>query len=860
MAVSRPRKLHGSFLRQQQDIVSSSTFDYSSPLKDSWMTTSVPINAPKYDMYQQGYRAKLTALYTPDVDRKTFVNYGDSDAYQPLRIFFATEHLNSYKHRHAKRKHTEHVTMDTISRIESLTGDVLPAVSEIWAAALSVLPSVGNIFPYQDQEMCGEATIAEQYFEQGFPNTDIVIYVTIDGPSCYTDEATENLVSYATVCSFDQHMRPISANIDICLGHIDVSLGEVSEEENLRLTSTLTIEVGKALGLSPSLFHHFRNSESGQPYGSTEKTVTCVDGTEETLMVPNVLQSSDDILEPYFQVTTPTVRQVIRNHFDCQSLFGARLNQATSCFGDSFDPRYHFDDDLTAIGGSADMAYSLSTLTLALLEDSGWYKASFHVSTVPIFGRGAGCGFVEGACMGDEFNTILPEYSQGSFCNDLPEQALRFDYQPPPSGCDYTHNHKADCSKAGERESGFCPMRTDNIVSCAVETNGPTLAGEVYSSSSRCFVTDTPTSVCLQSYCNSVDSKIDIVVDGRVHQCDYEGQELDIGSNGYSVKCPRLGVVCPHLVCPSNCSGKGVCDYCLDVPQCVCDDPFDDTLGCYGDPTIVTVESSLKEAVDSLTESIEENTEEVTEGNVADRISSLLSKINEGEDRMQEMQQSEEQITKLQDVEERYKTQITALLPKLINKGEENERALEDEDAEIARLNEDTKRHKARIAELLKLMISKAEENERELQQEDERILQLDDSKHKTKVASLLTHLIAKTEENERQLKQDDVELSSLQQEEMHHKFTIELLQSMEQHKQELHQVDSEILAMEDEMRQEEITDIRKNLEEMKIHQQEVRQEISSIPEDETEMSASEVEMSQEEQGDTEEISSIPNT
>ena len=70
----------------------------------------------------------------------------------------------------------------------------------------------------------------------------------------------------------------------------------------------------------------------------------------------------------------------------------------------------------------------------------------------------------------------------------------------------------------------------------------------------------------------------------------------------------------------------------------------------------------------------------------------------------------------------------------------------------------------------------------------------------------------------------------------------------MEQHKQELHQVDSEILAMEDEMRQEEIAGIRKNLEEMKIHQQEVRQEISSIPEDETEMSASEADMSQEEQ------------
>ena len=104
-------------------------------------------------------------------------------------------------------------------------------------------------------------------------------------------------------------MRPISANIDICLGHIDVSLGEVSEEENLRLISSLTLEVGKLLGLSPELFHHFRDPETGQPLGSTEKAVTCVDGTEQTLYVPNILQSSIEMgiygVDPYFQITTP---------------------------------------------------------------------------------------------------------------------------------------------------------------------------------------------------------------------------------------------------------------------------------------------------------------------------------------------------------------------------------------------------------------------------------------------------------------------------------------------------------------------------------------------------------------------------
>ena len=60
----------------------------------------------------------------------------------------------------------------------------------------------------------------------------------------------KGIVSYATVCSFDQNLRPLSANIDVCLSNIDVTWGEVSAEENLRLTSALTVEVGKILGLA----------------------------------------------------------------------------------------------------------------------------------------------------------------------------------------------------------------------------------------------------------------------------------------------------------------------------------------------------------------------------------------------------------------------------------------------------------------------------------------------------------------------------------------------------------------------------------------------------------------------------------
>jgi hypothetical protein len=560
MATSRPRKLSPSL---------GSILDDSSAMKDSWHTSSIPINIPKYAALIDGLRASV-AFDPPRIEHVTFVNYGNADSYEPLRITFVTDHL---------------LTLSAKSMIESLAGDILPAVEETWATAISVIQSDDNIFPHDGN--CGAAEVAPQHLTHGFPNTDVIIYVTVDGPQCNNDPNARKIMSYSTVCSFDQNMRPISANIDVCLEHAGLSSGDISDNERLSLTATITVEVGKVLGLSPVLFHNFRNPETKQPYGSTERTVRCIDGSEATLPVPNVLQTwiveGDAVGKEIgrWEVTTPTVRQVTRNHFDCQSLLGARLSQedSASCFGDVFDPRYHFDDNLTPLGGSADMAYSLSPLTLALLEDSGWYRVNFKKSTVPLFGRGAGCGFVEGNCIGPP-RTKLPDYSQGYFCNDEHRNRQNADQ---PSGCDYTHNHKADCSSLEETEFGaVCPMRTVNIKSCSDQTNSPIVAGEIYSANSRCFVTDTPTSICLESYCNSVDSKIDIVVDRKVFQCDYEGQEVDLGQ-GYSIKCPRLATVCPHLVCPANCSGKGVCDYCLEVPQCLCDDPNDTTPGCYGD-------------------------------------------------------------------------------------------------------------------------------------------------------------------------------------------------------------------------------------------------------------------------------------
>ena len=168
------------------------------------------------------------------------------------------------------------------------------------------------------------------------------------------------------------------------------------------------------------------------------------------------------------------------------------------------------------------------------------------------------------------------------------------------SGCDYTHQNKAGCDLSpyakppeafqyfpdkpefGSKKSdvAYCPMRSQHLISCSSDKVTSTLIGESFEENSRCYETDAGIPVCLETYCNPVEKTLSFFVQGKYFHCTYHGQVIDVNS-GYSVVCPRIAAVCPDLVCPANCSGKGTCDYCKEVPQCNCDNPIDDTEGCF---------------------------------------------------------------------------------------------------------------------------------------------------------------------------------------------------------------------------------------------------------------------------------------
>jgi leishmanolysin-like peptidase len=369
---------------------------------------------------------------------------------------------------------------------------------------------------------------------------------------------------------------------------MDVQKNEVYPKEIMHHTASLSQLVGRFLGLSPSLFIHYRDPETDQPRGARKIEIRCGNTkAKQEMMLSNVIQERFSRNgEPFFEISTPTVKQVVRNHFDCQTMTGAKLDapvpnpkKVDECTFFNLDLRYHFDEDMTSISQNEDSAFGVSSLSLALLEDSSWYKANFAAAKTPAFGRGAGCGFVEGSCIA---GGKVPDYSAGFFCSSKERPGAR-------SGCDFSHHNKAGCDAEtvnSEIGSPFadvrhCPMRSKHLVSCS--SNGKAvaaIAGESFEENSRCFETDAMIPVCLQTVCNASDKTLSIVVKGKTFHCSHHGQLINVDT-GYSVVCPRLAAVCPDLVCPSNCSGKGLCDYCKEIPECICDNPLDSSDGCW---------------------------------------------------------------------------------------------------------------------------------------------------------------------------------------------------------------------------------------------------------------------------------------
>jgi Leishmanolysin len=203
-------------------------------------------------------------------------------------------------------------------------------------------------------------------------------------------------------------------------------------------------EVGHVLGHSSNSYRFYWDPDTGEPRTPRPfeaQTVTCVNNVERTMIVPaeNTLQFVETNGQRYAAIVTDKVKAVARNQFDCQSLAGAFLeNEPTredSCIGDHWDERLFYPEAMSPVISPTTNIFS--ALTLALMEDSGWYRSNYSVSNMNPWGLGVGCDFVDKPCLLPQSGASpqIPEYGRGFFCNS-----------ESTKGCSSELTHKMACT------------------------------------------------------------------------------------------------------------------------------------------------------------------------------------------------------------------------------------------------------------------------------------------------------------------------------------------------------------------------------------------------------------------------------
>ncbi|XP_029461150.1 leishmanolysin-like peptidase [Rhinatrema bivittatum] len=267
---------------------------------------------------------------------------------------------------------------------------------------------------------CGPVTVPEEHLQQcmicsvnnrycgpyglpdreGIQDADFVLYV-----SAQTTErcGQENIVAYAAYCQLEAEMdRPIAGYANLCPNMISTQVHEF-----VGMLSTVKHEILHALGFSAGLFA-FYYDDNGNPWTARHAT-----GLPPFNLSLGLYQWSNKVVRKavrswdvrgtrvlqhdVFLLVTPRVVEETRKHFNCQALEGMELENQ----GGLGTELNHWEKRLLeneAMTGSHTQNRVFSRITLALMEDTGWYRANYSMAEKLDWGRNKGCDFAMKSC------------------------------------------------------------------------------------------------------------------------------------------------------------------------------------------------------------------------------------------------------------------------------------------------------------------------------------------------------------------------------------------------------------------------------------------------------------------------------
>ncbi|CAH1153503.1 unnamed protein product [Phaedon cochleariae] len=301
----------------------------------------------------------------------------------------------------------------------------------------------------KDKTMCGEVEVPEDHLDacrtcnstgqncgvaqnsrpgKGIPDFDFVFYVS----AIQTERCNKSLtVAYAAHCQQESALdRPIAGHANLCPNSISTKRQELETQ-----MSTVKHEILHALGFSVSLYAFYRDqrgspltqriSETGKPpLNESLQTYQWSDKVIKTFTRPNWLVKAGYIKRDVQIMVTPNVAKEARAHFNCSELEGAELEDQ----GEEGTALTHWEKRVfenEAMTGTHTQNPIISRITLALMEDTGWYIANYSMAEDMSWGRNLGCDFVLKSCKEWITTKSARGYSIHPFCNKVKRDPLQ---------------------------------------------------------------------------------------------------------------------------------------------------------------------------------------------------------------------------------------------------------------------------------------------------------------------------------------------------------------------------------------------------------------------------------------------------
>ena len=352
-----------------------------------------------------------------------------------------------------------------------------------------------------------------------------------------SDDLNENTLAAGAPCLTLQNNKPL-----VGIVKINKNLSSEKEKYNYYMKNLLFHEISHVLAFHPYFF------------------------TNLNLIFTKTING-----QQYTYINSPKVLEQAKIHFGCDDLKGIQLENdgGEGTAGSHWDSRYMLGDYMIASDYS-DIV--LSDISLALFEDTGFYKVNKYTGGLFRFGKNQGCSFFEKKCL----------YNQGKntmFTND-------FCIEKDQSFCSSSHISKGHCyitkySSIEERfryfgdkytgglsYSDYCPVSytstSDNNYyfpnNCrnGIKVN----EGEIIGEDSLCFETSINNSgmktVCYKMECDTDSKKINIYIGNSIITCP--GNETVLyNPNGLKgeINCPNYNLVCTSQV------------FCNDIFDCI---------------------------------------------------------------------------------------------------------------------------------------------------------------------------------------------------------------------------------------------------------------------------------------------------